>query len=145
MTPEDFLTPEQEKSIVQAIKKAEKNTSGEVCVHLEKNEKTPDKNRALEVFHKLGIQNTAQRNGVLFYVDVDNKIFSIIGDEGIHKVVPENFWDSIKDKVIYKFKNQKYAEGLIDGINEIGIKLKKYFPYKPNDKNELPDEISKNY
>ncbi len=145
MTPEEFLNPQEEKQIVEAIRKAEKNTSGEIRVHLEKNSTSDGKQRAIEVFNELGMQHTVQKNGVLFYVDVDNKVFVVLGDEGINKVVPPDFWDSIKNKVIDSFKNRKYAQGLIDGIEEVGEKLKKYFPYQQNDINELPDEISKNY
>ncbi len=145
MTPEEFLNPEEEKQIVEAIRKAEKNTSGEIRVHLEKNSTSEGKERAVEVFKELGMHHTAQKNGVLFYVDVDNKIFVILGDEGINKVVPADFWESIKDKVISRFKEGKYGAGLVEGIKEVGEKLKKYFPYQEDDINELPDEISKNY
>ena len=145
MTPEEFLSPIEEKQIVQAIKKAEKNTSGEIRVHLEKNAQKPGQARALEVFFELGMQQTAQKNGVLFYIDTDNKVFSIIGDKGINNVVPEDFWESIKEKVIKQFKIGNYSQGLVEGIEEVGMKLKKYFPYQSDDINELPDEISKNY
>jgi len=145
MTPEEFLSPIEEKQIVQAIKKAEKNTSGEIRVHLEKNAQKSGQERALEVFFELGMQHTAQKNGILFYIDTDNKIFSIIGDEGINRVVPDDFWVSIKEKVIRQFKTGNYAKGLVEGIEEVGMKLKKYFPYQSDDINELPDEISKNY
>ncbi len=145
MTPEEFLNKEEEKEIVQAIREAEKNTSGEIRVHLEKNNKTPGKKRALQVFKELGMQHTAQKNGVLFYVDVDNKVFIILGDKGIDYIVPSDFWESTKDIVIQNFKKGKYAQGLTEGIKEVGNKLKKYFPYQSDDINELPDEISKNY
>ncbi len=145
MTPEEFLSPIEEKQIVQAIKKAEKNTSGEIRVHLEKKAQKSGQERALEVFFELGMQHTAQKNGILFYIDTDNKVFSIIGDEGINRVVPDDFWESIKEKIIRQFKNGNYVNGLIEGIEEVGEKLKKYFPYQTDDINELPDEISKNH
>ncbi len=145
MTPEEFLNTQEEKQIVDAIRQAEKNTSGEIRVHLEKNNQTPGKERALQVFEELGMHHTAQKNGVLFYVDVDNKIFVVLGDKGINEMVPSDFWESIKEKVIDLFKKEKYAEGLVAGILEVGKKLKKYFPYQTDDINELPDEISKNY
>jgi len=145
MTPEDFLTSDEEKQIVEAIRKAEKDTSGEIRVHLEKNNTLSGEKRALEVFKELGMHHTAKKNGVLFYVDVDNKVFSILGDEGINKIVPSDFWESTKDLVIQHFKKGKFAQGLIKGIHEVGYKLKKYFPYQSDDINELSDEISKNY
>jgi uncharacterized membrane protein len=145
MTPEAFLTPKEESRIVTAIKEAEHNTSGEIRVHLEsKNKDKPTLDYVLKVFQKLGMTKTKAKNGVFFYVDTKHRNFIILGDEGINKVVPENFWKSITEKVTTQFKQGNYAQGLIDGIEEVGIKLKNYFPYQSDDINELPDEISKN-
>ncbi len=139
---EDFLTSVQEQEIIEAIRLAEKNTSGEIRVHLEKSTKKEAIERAKEVFYFLKMDQTKQQNGVLFYVAVDDKKFSILGDKGINEVVSNTFWNSIKDRVLEKFKNNNYTEGLKLGIIETGLKLKHYFPYQHNDKNELPDSIS---
>jgi len=139
---EDFLTAVQEQEIIDAIRLAEKNTSGEIRVHLEKSTKKEALERAKEVFYFLKMDTTQHHNGVLFYVAVDDKKFSIVGDKGIDNLVPDNFWDGIKDNVISEFKKGNYTEGLKQGILESGIKLKQYFPYQSNDKNELPDSIS---
>lgn len=139
---EDFLTQAQEQEIIEVIRLAEQNTSGEIRVHLEKTTDKEPLERAREVFRFLKMDETAQQNGVLFYVAVDDKKFSIIGDEGIDTAVPDNFWDSIKNLVIKEFKNGNYTQGLKQGILETGVKLKQYFPFKNNDKNELPDSIS---
>jgi len=145
MTPEEFLTSDEEQRIVEAIREAEKNTSGEIRVHLESfNKEKPSMQHAWEVFEAIGMHNTHLRNGVLFYVDVNHRIFIIIGDEGINKVVPENFWEEIKNNVITKFSKGQYADALVEGILKVGEQLKEYFPYKAGDTNELPDEISKN-
>ena len=139
---EDFLTQIEEAQIIDAIRIAEKNTSGEIRVHLEK---TSDKNpleRAKEVFYFLKMDKTKNHNGVLFYVAVDDKKFSVLGDEGIDNVVSKDFWESIKDAVIKQFSQKKYADGLKEGILETGKKLKEYFPYNLDDKDELPNEIS---
>lgn len=144
MTPEDFLTSEEEQRIVQAIKDAEYNTSGEIRVHLESVNQNPTMEHAWEIFDKIGMFQTLQRNGVLFYLDINHKVFTVIGDEGINKVVPDNFWDSIKILVIQNFRKGKFADGLVTGIKEVGDKLSTYFPYQSDDVNELPDEISKN-
>jgi len=140
---EEFLTPAQEKEIVESIKIAEKNTSGEIRVHIEKSTDKNAYDRALEVFYKLHMDKTHLKNGVLFYVSVLDKKFAIIGDEGIDKVVPENFWESVKNKILSNFANSKYSKGLINGILEAGTKLKEYFPFQSDDTNELSDEISK--
>jgi len=145
MTPEEFLSLEEEERIVQAIREAEKNTSGEIRVHLESfNKEKPSMQHAWEVFEAIGMHKTALRNGVLFYVDVNHRVFTVIGDEGINNVVPGNFWESIKEKVIARFSQGRYADGLVEGILEVGRQLKKFFPYQSDDINELPDEISKN-
>jgi len=144
MTAEEFLTPEEEQRIIKAIQTAEKNTSGEIRVHLEsKNKEKPSLAYVEEVFHQLGMTQTKERNGILFYVDVNHHIFTIIGDEGIHKKVPDGFWNQIKEDLIKAFKQGRYAEGLEKGILQAGEKLKQYFPYQSDDINELSDEISK--
>lgn len=140
---EQFLTPTQEQQIVKAIKIAERNTSGEIRVHLEKSTKKPPMKRALEVFSLLKMHETEQRNGVLFYVAVESKKFAVIGDEGINKVIPANFWQEEKELILSYFKQKKPSEGLELAILEVGQKLKEFFPYQTNDKNELPDEISR--
>ena len=140
---EDFLTTEQEQAIIKAIQNAEKNTSGEIRVHIEQNTEKPPVERALEVFYMLKMNETELKNGVLFYVAVKSKKFALIGDEGIHNKVPENFWDTSKELVLSHFSKESYTEGLVLGITEVGKKLKAYFPHQKNDINELPDEISK--
>jgi len=140
---EDFLTKAQEKEIVEAIKIAEKNTSGEIRVHIEKSTDKNAYDRALEVFYKLQMDKTHLKNGVLFYVSVLDKKFAIIGDKGIDNVVPEIFWESVKNQVLTNFANSNYSKGLIEGILETGTKLKQYFPFQSDDTNELSDEISK--
>lgn len=141
---EDFLTHDEEQEIVAAIATAEKNTSGEIRVHIEEHSEKPPVERAQEVFQQLEMQNTAARNGVLFYVGVGDHSFAIIGDEGIDKVVEDDFWDCTRDEVISKFKVGEYTAGLINGILRAGERLKKYFPYDDEgDINELPDTISK--
>lgn len=140
---EDFLSKEDEQEIVQAIIEAEKNTSGEIRVHLEEHTEKSPLERAQEVFFELHMNETQDRNGVLFYVGVADKKFAIIGDEGINNVVESDFWDCTKDVVIANFKEKKFKQGLVEGILRAGERLKKYFPYQSDDTNELSNEISK--
>lgn len=140
----DFFTPQQEQAIVNAIQQAEKNTSGEIRVHIENHSEKPPLERAQEVFFELEMQNTAARNGVLFYIGTDDHTFAIIGDEGIDKVVESDFWDCTRDVVIDNFKKGLFADGLAQGIVRAGERLQQYFPYEDKgDTNELPDTISK--
>ena len=140
---EDFLTKAEEQEIVQAIVEAEKNTSGEIRVHLEEHSDKDPLVRAQEVFFTLNMQETKARNGVLIYVGVKDKHLAIIGDEGINNVVATDFWDCTKDVIITNFKEANYKEGLVEGVLRAGEQLKKYFPYQSDDTNELPNEISK--
>lgn len=140
---EEFLTASAEQEIVHAISLAEKNTSGEIRVHLEDHSETPPIARAQEVFNYLEMHQTDARNGVLFYVGVSDHTFAIIGDIGIDDVVEEDFWDCTKDIVIENFKNKKFKEGLVEGIQRAGERLKEFFPFESDDTNELSNEISK--
>ncbi|MCV6629906.1 MAG: TPM domain-containing protein [Flavobacteriaceae bacterium] len=140
---EAFLTAAEEAQIVQAIQEAEKNTSGEIRVHLEQHWEGEHLQHAVQLFHQMEMDKTKERNGVLFYIAVADHKFVIYGDEGIHQKVADNFWDSTKDIVIGYFKKQAFAKGLIAGIQEAGLQLKKHFPWEANDSNELQDEISK--
>jgi uncharacterized membrane protein len=147
---EDFLTSEEEAAIVEAIRIAEKNTSGEIRVHLEPtsisaeepNEKIDAFDRAAEVFDMLHMDNTKESNGVLIYVAVKDRTLVIMGDKGINDIVGQNFWEGTKNIIINHFKNGDMKQGLVEGILKAGEQLKKHFPYKKDDKNELPDDIS---
>lgn len=140
---EDFLTAEEEQDIVEAIRLAELNTSGEIRVHLEKSSNGDATNRALELFHTLKMDNTKRQNGVLIYVAVEDKTFVIYGDEGINKAVENDFWDCTKDLMQSHFKKGAFKRGLIEGVLKSGERLKHYFPYMDDDTNELTNEISK--
>jgi uncharacterized membrane protein len=142
MSIKSFFTDLQQKAILEAIESAEKNTSGEIRVHLEGKCKIDPTKRAIEVFEKLKMHETELRNGILFYLATNDKKFAVIGDTGINNVVPANFWDSVKDGIISNFKNGKFAEGLIEGIYLTGEKLAIHFPYLDNDVNELSNDIS---
>ena len=100
MEVEAFLTAEEEQSIIEAIIEAENHTSGEIRVHLEKALDKDPIQRAEEVFFFLGMDGTKNQNGILFYVAVDDHRFAVIGDKGIEKVVPDDFWESIRDEVV---------------------------------------------
>jgi uncharacterized membrane protein len=141
MLQEQF-TAEQKTFIVNAIKQAELNTSGEIRVHVESKSKESVLDRAADVFAMLKMHLTEQRNGVLFYLATSDKQFAILGDAGINEKAPNDFWETIKDMMQQHFKNGELALGLAKGIEMAGEKLKEFFPYQSDDVNELPDEIS---
>ncbi len=142
MNARKFFSVEDQQAIKNAIMQAEKNTSGEIRVHIESSFKGDVLDQAAFIFKKLKMHNTEQRNGVLFYLAVNNRKFAILGDVGINKVVPEGFWDRISEIMTEHFRNSRFTDGLVDGIKLTGEKLVEFFPYLVNDTNELPDDIS---
>ena len=142
MKASSFFTKEQSAQILSAIKEAEKETSGEIRVHIESTISGEVLDRAAWLFRKLNMHETAERNGVLFYLAVESRKFAIIGDAGINSKVPEGFWDDIKAAMEAKFRTGNFSEGLSQGILMAGGQLKEHFPYRKDDINELPDDIS---
>lgn len=126
-----------------AIKQAERETSGEIRIHLEKSTSMSAVDRAMEVFHFLEMDRTQLRNGVLIYVAVDDHKFAICGDEGIDKAVPADFWDCTRDAMQSQFRTGNFTQGLIDGVLRAGEKLQQYFPWQEGDQDELSNEISR--
>jgi uncharacterized membrane protein len=142
MSVKKFFTEEQKKAIVQSIVNAELNTSGEVKVHIDGKCKGDVLDVAADHFKKLKMHETELRNGVLFYLSVDDRKFAILGDKGINEKVPSDFWDTIRNLMTDHFKKQEFTEGLCKGIEMAGEKLKVHFPYQKNDTNELSNDLS---
>lgn len=137
-----FFTDIQQKSIQEAITNAELNTSGEIRVHLDAKCSGDPVKVAFKVFEKLKMHQTELRNGVLFFLAVEDKKFAVVGDKGINDVVPTDFWDSIKNVMTYEFQREQFTVGLCQGIEMAGEKLKAHFPHQKNDVNELTNDIS---
>jgi uncharacterized membrane protein len=138
----DFFSSQENEDIKQAIMNAELDTSGEIRVHIENTFSGDVMDRAAFIFKQLGMDKTELRNGVLIYLAVKNRRFAIIGDSGIHNVVPENYWNDIKANMLNHFRENRFTDGLIEAIMSTGKQLKKHFPYHRDDVNELPDDIS---
>src|SRR5690606_16990539 len=139
---EPFFTKAEHKQVTDAIAEAELNTSGEIRVHIEATCKEDVLDRAAFIFKELEMHKTELRNGVLFYLSVEDHKLAILGDGGINAKVPKSFWHEIKDFLISEFRNGKYAEGLREGIIKAGLQLKQHFPYQKDDVNELSNDIS---
>jgi len=142
MSVENFFSKEEKKQITDAIAEAEKNTSGEIRLHMEGHCTIDVLDRAAYIFRKLKMHETAQRNGVLFYLAVHDHKFAILGDAGINQLVPANFWDEIKETMLVYFKEGKFTDGLTKGILMAGEQLKANFPFHKDDVDELTNEIS---
>lgn len=138
-----FLTALQREDIMKAIEQAERLTSGEIRVHIDRTAGPDVLARAESIFNKLGMFRTADRNGVLIYVAVGERKFAIIGDKGIHEAVPDGFWDETRDVMAGRFREGDFCGGICRGIGIAGEALARYFPYQgERDVNELNDEIS---
>lgn len=127
--------------IEKALEAAELRTSGEIRVSV-----APLFWGSLEVaadraFTRLGMTNTRERNGVLFFVVPARRRFVVLGDEGIHQKVGQDFWNAIADAMSAKFRTGDFTGGLEDGIHTVGEKLATHFPRRPDDVNELPNTV----
>lgn len=142
MRPEDFLTADQQNTVVDAVRIAEKGTSGEIRIHIDGDCTGDPMKRAEEVFRKLRMDETKLRNGVLIYVACNSKVFAIIGDKGINEAVPAHFWEDVIGEMGMEFRKGRFTDGLSKAVLMAGEKLRLYFPYQTDDVNEQPDEIS---
>jgi uncharacterized membrane protein len=138
----NFFSKAEQEEIVEAIKRAEKRTSGEICVHLENSCDGNVLSRAEEVFKKSELHKTKEHNAVLFYLAVKTKDFAVAGDSGIHQKVTQEFWDNINKLVLHNFSEGRFVQGLCEGITLCGEQLQKHFPLKKDDVNEQSDTIS---
>jgi len=140
---EHFFSPQEKQNIVQAIQQAEHNTSGEIRIYIESKCRFVNAlDRALEIFNKLNMHTTQQRNAVLLYVAIKDRQLAVYGDVGIHQKVGDTFWNEAVAKIIAAFNKEDYAKGIAQMIIEIGQALQHHFPYDAKtDINELPDDI----
>ncbi len=137
---DDFLR------ISEAIKKAESTTAGEIKISIKERRTLSQKKKtikelAAEDFSRLGMRNTRDKTGILIYLLLSEKKFFILADEGINDKVEQSVWDSIRDRMGRKFSLGHFADGIIEGIEEIGKVLSEHFPIKPDDVNELSDKV----
>jgi uncharacterized membrane protein len=142
MAADTFLTKEEEGRVVDAIARAEEETSAEVRVHIEDHCSGDPLKRADTVFHHLGMTHTKQQNGVLIYIASEDRKAAVYAGKGIHRQVEENFWHDVLSIIIDHFKEGSFDHGLVHAIDKVGLQLKVLFPHRKDDVNELPDEIS---
>lgn len=137
-----LIDKQAHKSIVEAIVEAEKNSSGEIRVHLESFCKSDPMQRAIELFDSLKMGETKLKNGVLIYIAIKSHKISIIGDTGINEKVSPDFWNDILAQMIANFQSEQYIEGICQAVRNVGSSLKTLFPYQADDINEITNEIS---
>ena len=138
----NFLTDQQMASLVEAIQTAEDHSTGEIRIHIDSNTEGNNAQIAFEVFKRLCKNKTVARNAVLFHVNFEQQYLTIIGDEGIHEKVHQNFWDKMHDRITQEFMKGNFHDGLKNAVLETGLELKKYFPISGENPNELSNEIT---
>lgn len=143
MKQKEFLAQLDQERIRKAIETAERQTSGEIRVHIQPATRGADIRTVAErTFERLGMTRTAERNGVLLFVACEEQRFVILGDSGINERVPAGFWDEIAARLTIRFKAGEYTDGIIDAIHSAGDELKAFFPRNKDDVNELTNDIS---
>ena len=138
----NYLSNTEMASLVEAIKQAENQSTGEIRVHIDSTSVDNNAKVAFDVFKKLGMDQTKERNAVLFHVNFEQHYLTIIGDAGIHQKVHQNFWDQLHDQITAEFAKGNYHDGLRNAILKTGFELKKHFPVSGENHNELSNEIT---
>ena len=142
MHQKDFIASLDQPRIVESINTAEKQTSGEIRVHVQPKAHGEIRTVAERTFERLGMTKTALRNGVLLFIACEEQRFVILGDKGIDEKVPAGFWDEIAAKLTIRFKHGEFTDGIVDAIHSAGEELRHYFPRAHGDVDELSNEIN---
>jgi uncharacterized membrane protein len=136
------LDPDSKKAIMEAIIEAERMTSGEIRVHIQKKCKEDGMQEARKVFYRLKMHKTRYHNAVLIFIAMESRRFAVLGDSGIHRYVGDSYWAETRDKIASHFVKGQIREGIVAGVLSVGEKLKTHFPVEKNDRNELSNEIT---
>jgi uncharacterized membrane protein len=139
-----LFSPDDLDAIARAVGVAEAATSAELRVHLERRVPagTDPLVRAREVFAALGMHRTAQRNGVLIYLGVEDHKLAIVGDEGIHAKVGPQYWEHVRDLMLERLRTGAARDAVLAAVGDVGSVLQRYFGQRPDDTNELSNEVS---
>ena len=125
--PHYFFNWEEKQKIIEAIQAAEKNTSGEISVFLDRKVRGHVMERAKKIFQRQRMHRRKHRNAVLIYLSLTDRSFAILGDGGIHQRVGDYFWRAVAESMRAYFSRGQFLEGLEHIIQEIGAELKKHF------------------
>jgi uncharacterized membrane protein len=137
-----LITPEEQNKLLDKIARIEKRSSGEVRIHVTGRRVDDALEEARKTFTSLGMAATERRNGVLVFLSLPSRKFAIVGDEGIDRVTPADYWESLRDAMAGRFATGRFCEGLLEILDRVESVLTENFPYQKGDVDELPDEIS---
>lgn len=142
MRTKEFLSRLDHERIVAAISAAEKTTSGEIRVFVQRGEIKGDALPLAErKFQALGMQKTAERNAILIFVAPRAQKFAVVGDEGVHAKCGTEFWQGLVDAMRDHFKRDAFTEALVHGVDSAGQLLARYFPRRSDDRDELSNDV----
>jgi len=132
--------------VASAIGEAEKKTAGEIRVSVRQKRRWQERKLSIEEltrreFQMLGMMKTRDRTGILILLVLEDKKFFILADEGIHARVDENTWVNIADDMSTLFIQKEFRKGIVLGVQAVGEVLAKFFPRKPDDTNEIPNDV----
>ncbi len=142
MRTHEFLSHLNHDRIVTAIQNAEAKTSGQIRVYLQRGKLEGDAVKAAQKqFHRLQMQQTTERNGVLIFVAPRARKFAVIGDQGVHQKCGDEFWQRLVDSMRAHFQKENFTDALVEAIDEAGKLLAQYFPRASSSQNELADDV----
>jgi len=138
-----FFSEQEQHKIVSAIREWEKETTGEIKIHIENECKVEPLLRAKELFQKLKLYETENRNAVLIYLAVQSHTFAVWGDTGINQKVDTDFWNTVAWIIEDHFKDGLYLVGTSEAVKLVGRKLIEFFPIgNDSNENEISNDIS---
>lgn len=135
------LSPIDHERVQAAIAAAELRSSGEIRVLVSRASVPDPVPEAQRQFHRLGMDATAARNGVLILLAPRSHTYAVIGDRAIHERCGDAFWRELASAMGDAFKRGDFTAGLLLGIERAGALLQTHFPRRPDDRNELPDSV----
>ena len=128
MHPRKFSKHLQHDKIIAAIHEAEHKTSGQIRVSISPNHVDEPVVAAQVEFMRLGMNQSAERNGVLIFVAPRAHKFAVIGDEAVHAKCGDELWRKLADAMTGYFRKSEFTPGIIHGVQKAGDLLAEHFP-----------------
>jgi uncharacterized membrane protein len=137
-----FISQMDEKKLVAAIAEVESKTSAEIRVFISHKKLDDALGAARRAFGDLGMSKTRERNGVLIFVAPAVRKFAVMGDAGVHQRCGDEFWNILADEMNGHFRKAEFTAGILHAVGKAGALLAQHFPRRPDDVNELPDDLA---
>lgn len=131
-------------AIEQAITATESTHGGEIRFAVEDNlnatelwSGTTPRERAIEVFARLGVWDTQLNNGVLIYVLWADHDVEVVADRAFTERVSDQEWREVCQRMEQLFAQHQVQQAAVEGIRAVGSLIARHFPAV--DRNELPN------